>query len=36
TLKSLASKGRIIICTIHQPCLDIFNLFDNIFVLSKG
>ncbi|KAK7028150.1 ATP-binding cassette transporter snq2 [Paramarasmius palmivorus] len=36
TLKSLASKGRTIICTIHQPRHDIFYLFDNILLLSKG
>lgn len=35
-LKSLASKGRAIICTIHQPRHDIFFLFDRILLLSQG
>ncbi|KAF9467409.1 P-loop containing nucleoside triphosphate hydrolase protein [Collybia nuda] len=35
-LKSLASKGRAIICTIHQPRHDIFFLFDHILLLSQG
>ncbi|KAJ3981793.1 P-loop containing nucleoside triphosphate hydrolase protein [Lentinula detonsa] len=35
-LKSLASKGRTIICTIHQPRHDIFFLFDRITLLSQG
>jgi ABC-type multidrug transport system ATPase subunit len=35
-LKSLASKGRVIICTIHQPRHDIFFLFDRILLLSQG
>ncbi|KAG6101145.1 hypothetical protein E4U31_003746 [Claviceps sp. LM219 group G6] len=36
TLKSLAQKGRIIITTIHQPRSEIWDLFDNLIVLSKG
>ncbi|TRM67109.1 P-loop containing nucleoside triphosphate hydrolase protein [Schizophyllum amplum] len=36
TLKSLALKGRTIICTIHQPRHDIFFLFDRITLLSQG
>ncbi|KAJ4488579.1 P-loop containing nucleoside triphosphate hydrolase protein [Lentinula aciculospora] len=35
-LKSLASKGRTIICTIHQPRHDIFLLFDCVTLLSQG
>lgn len=36
TLKALAQKGRTIITTIHQPRSEIWNLFDNLVVLSKG
>lgn len=36
TLKALAQKGRTIITTIHQPRSEIWNLFDNLIILSKG
>lgn len=36
TLKHLASKGRTIVTTIHQPRSDIFFLFDRITVLTRG
>lgn len=36
TLKALAQKGRTVITTIHQPRSEIWNLFDNLIVLSKG
>ncbi|KAI0381261.1 P-loop containing nucleoside triphosphate hydrolase protein [Hypomontagnella monticulosa] len=36
TLKSLANKGRTIITTIHQPRSEIWDLFDNLVILSKG
>ncbi|KAI1439887.1 P-loop containing nucleoside triphosphate hydrolase protein [Annulohypoxylon stygium] len=36
TLKTLASKGRTIITTIHQPRSEIWDLFDNLVILSKG
>ncbi|KAI0598439.1 ABC transporter [Biscogniauxia sp. FL1348] len=36
TLKSLANKGRTIITTIHQPRSEIWGLFDNLVILSKG
>ena len=36
TLKMLASKGRTIIITIHQPRSEIWGLFDNIILLSSG
>lgn len=36
TLKSLARKGRTIVTTIHQPRSEIYGIFDNIVVLSRG
>ncbi|KAI0149085.1 P-loop containing nucleoside triphosphate hydrolase protein [Pestalotiopsis sp. NC0098] len=36
TLKSLAQKGRTIITTIHQPRSEIWDLFDNLIILSRG
>ncbi|ROT38353.1 ABC transporter [Sodiomyces alkalinus F11] len=36
TLKSLASKGRTIITTIHQPRSEIWDLFDNLIILARG
>lgn len=36
TLKSLAATGRTVVLTIHQPRSEIWALFDNIILLSKG
>lgn len=36
TLKKLATKGRNIITTIHQPRSEIWDLFDNLIILTKG
>ncbi|KAH8881403.1 P-loop containing nucleoside triphosphate hydrolase protein [Thozetella sp. PMI_491] len=36
TLKALASKGRTIITTIHQPRSEIWDLFDNLILLTRG
>ncbi|KAF1848479.1 ABC transporter-like protein [Cucurbitaria berberidis CBS 394.84] len=36
TLQTLARKGRTIIVTIHQPRSEIWNLFDNVILLTRG
>lgn len=36
TLKNLASKGRTVVVTIHQPRSEIWGLFDNLILLSRG
>ncbi|GFH33351.1 ABC transporter domain-containing protein, partial [Haematococcus lacustris] len=36
-LSSVAYKyGRTIICTIHQPSSEVFNIFDDTIILAEG
>lgn len=35
-LKKMAEKGKTIICTIHQPSSEVFELFDKILLMSEG
>lgn len=35
-LNKMASRGRTIICTIHQPSTDVFNLFENLLLMADG
>ncbi|BGP02838.1 ATP-binding cassette transporter snq2 [Rhodotorula toruloides] len=36
TLRDLASDGRTIVISVHQPRSDIWALFDNVVLLAKG
>lgn len=36
TLKKLSQKGRTVITTIHQPRSEIWDMFDNLVILSRG
>lgn len=35
-MKKLATKGRTVIATIHQPSKAIFSCFDNLLLLKRG
>ncbi|XP_047308946.1 ABC transporter G family member 12-like [Impatiens glandulifera] len=35
-LKNIALDGRTVICSIHQPCSEVFALFDDLYLLSSG
>nr|XP_022913336.1 ATP-binding cassette sub-family G member 4-like [Onthophagus taurus] len=35
-LKSLAQKGKTVICTIHQPSDSLFKLFDQVYFMDSG
>ncbi|XP_054289076.1 protein white-like [Macrosteles quadrilineatus] len=35
-LKSLANKGKTIVCTIHQPSSEVFSMFDKILLMAEG
>lgn len=32
----MASSGKAVICTVHQPSSEIFAMFDHILLLSEG
>jgi ABC-type multidrug transport system ATPase subunit len=36
TLRNLARDGRTVIASIHQPSSEVFELFDNLTLLSSG
>lgn len=35
-LKDMASGGRTIICTIHQPSSEVYEMFDNLLLMAEG
>lgn len=35
-LKSLADQGKLVLCVIHQPSSEIFELFSHLLLLAKG
>ena len=36
SIKRVASSGRSVVCTIHQPSVYIFNSFDSLLLLRRG
>ena len=34
-VKNVADTGRTIVCTIHQPSIDIFEAFDEVIKIAK-
>lgn len=35
-LRNIADEGRIVICSVHQPSSEVFDLFDDLLLLSSG
>ncbi|KAH9780878.1 ABC transporter G family member 40 [Citrus sinensis] len=36
TVKNTVETGRTVVCTIHQPSIDIFEAFDELFLMKRG
>ena len=35
-MKILANSGKTIICTIHQPSSELFEMFDQVCIITEG
>ncbi|XP_072974963.1 ABC transporter G family member 41-like isoform X2 [Typha angustifolia] len=35
-VKNVAETGRTVVCTIHQPSIDIFEAFDELILMKRG
>ena len=35
-MKKMAAEGKTIVCTIHQPSSEIYNLFGSLILLTEG
>ncbi|KAF0920709.1 hypothetical protein E2562_036412, partial [Oryza meyeriana var. granulata] len=36
TVRKTVDTGRTVVCTIHQPSIDIFEAFDELFLMKRG
>ncbi|KAL5538741.1 hypothetical protein UlMin_046004 [Ulmus minor] len=36
TVRNIVDTGRTVVCTIHQPSIDIFEAFDELLLLKRG
>ncbi|XP_059429921.1 pleiotropic drug resistance protein 2-like isoform X1 [Corylus avellana] len=36
TVRNTVDTGRTVVCTIHQPSMDIFESFDELFLMKRG
>ncbi|XP_057539271.1 pleiotropic drug resistance protein 1-like isoform X1 [Amaranthus tricolor] len=36
TVRNTVNTGRTVVCTIHQPSIDIFDAFDELLLLKRG
>ncbi|KAJ4825747.1 hypothetical protein Tsubulata_042317 [Turnera subulata] len=36
TVRNTAETGRAVVCTIHQPSIDIFEAFDELLLMKRG
>ncbi|KAG6391312.1 hypothetical protein SASPL_149066 [Salvia splendens] len=36
TVRNTVNTGRTVVCTIHQPSIDIFEAFDELFLMKRG
>ncbi|XP_072991802.1 ABC transporter G family member 39 [Typha latifolia] len=36
TVRNTVDTGRTVVCTIHQPSIDIFEAFDELFLMQRG
>lgn len=35
-MKNMATQGKTILCTIHQPSSEVFPMFDKLLLLAEG
>ncbi|OMP10610.1 ABC transporter-like protein [Corchorus olitorius] len=35
-LRNIAHDGKIVVCSVHHPSSDVFNLFDDLYLISAG
>ncbi|GJM87710.1 hypothetical protein PR202_ga03692 [Eleusine coracana subsp. coracana] len=36
TVRNTVDTGRTVVCTIHQPSIDVFEAFDELFLMKRG